>query len=321
MSKLEWVKWYPEKFLNGISGMTIEQIGVYALVLNLIYDNGGPIKDDRAKIARRGGMRPTSLDKVLASLQEDGKLTISEGLISNPKAEEELETRTKVVEKWKKNLTAANPKLIENVNDYNVTPLPIGEPRDQSKSGVEKDSVEKKERKKDSRPAKKQDTGVYSEAFEALWLLYPRTKNTSKKDAWNIYRMLSAENQERVGRAVPVYAAAMRAEGRADDKIKHMTSWLNSRMYETAVAPVGIIVPGAAPAEPFYKTATREQWAKILTMWSATNDWRAVWGPNPDHPECFVPPDMIAAHNVKHRGFMFSNEQLDDFRKVAQAVQ
>ena len=154
---------------------------------------------------------------------------------------------------------------------------------------------------------------TYGEEFETLWQLYPRTKNTSKKKAHDIWRMLNNENRARVTAAVPIFAAAMRAEGRPEDKIAHMTSWLNGRMYETAAAPASAPAAKQAAAD-WHKTATREQWAKILLIWSGTNDWRASWGPSPDQPGCSVPADMIAEHNLKHRGFMFSEEQLETFR-------
>jgi uncharacterized protein YdaU (DUF1376 family) len=160
MSKLAWVKWYPEKFLNGISGMPVEQIGVYTLVLNLIYDNGGPIKDDRPKIARRCYMRPSSFEKVLIALVEDGKLSVVDGMISNPRAEEELETRTKVVEKWKNNLNGGVVNLPEKDNENKRIDPPSAAPPVAAKRGVDKESVDKKERKKDSRPAKQQDGAV-----------------------------------------------------------------------------------------------------------------------------------------------------------------
>lgn len=174
-----------------------------------------------------------------------------------------------------------------------------------------------KPQSKSSRPAKQQD-GTYSEEFEALWQLYPRTKNTSKKKAHDIWRMLNTENRARVTGAVPIFAAAMRAEGRPEDKIPHMTSWLNGKMYETAAAPASAPASKQTAAD-WHKTATREQWAKILVIWSGTNDWRASWGPSPDEPGCCVPADMIAEHNVKHRGFMFSEEQLEAFRSQVRA--
>lgn len=163
-----------------------------------------------------------------------------------------------------------------------------------------------------NRPAKQQD-GTYPEEFEALWKIYPRTKNTSKKKAHDIWRMLNAENQARVAAAIPIFAAAMRAEGRAEDKIKHFQFFLSERIYETVSAPAG--TAAGVSTKDWYKTLTREQWQKILNVWAMTNSWGISHGPEPGKPGCLVPPDMVAAHNVKHRGYMFSPEQLEEFRE------
>lgn len=150
-----------------------------------------------------------------------------------------------------------------------------------------KDST--KERK-DSGPAKQQDM-PYSEEFEALWKIYPRTRNTSKKKAHDLWRMLNDENRERVRVAVPIFASAMRAEGRAEDKIKHFQFFLSEKIYETVGAVPGMGT-NAAQVE-WWKTATREQWIRLLVLWRGDSNWRPAWGPEPGKPGCCVPEDLL----------------------------
>lgn len=153
----------------------------------------------------------------------------------------------------------------------------------------------------------------YSEEFEALWQAYPRTKNTSKSKAWGIYRMLNSEKQAMVRAAIPVYAAAMRAENRPEDKIKHFQFWLTDRMYETASAPAS--AASAAPAKPFWETATRKQWGNVLLAWSANWQWSKSWGPEPDKAGCHVPHDILDRFDLKYRGHLFSPEHMAAIRE------
>jgi uncharacterized protein YdaU (DUF1376 family) len=119
MSGLPWVKWYADKFLNGIADLEPNEIAVYAVVLNLIYDAGGPIADDVAKIARRCNMRPTSCAKALEGLQAAGKLVRSGGAISNDRAEKELKSRQEVSEKSAKSAAERWKKSAEKSNKNN----------------------------------------------------------------------------------------------------------------------------------------------------------------------------------------------------------
>ena len=147
----------------------------------------------------------------------------------------------------------------------------------------------------ESKSNRKEDS-TYAEEFEALWKLYPRTKNTSKKKAHDLWRVLSAENQERVRVAVPIFAADMKREGRPEDKIKHFQFFLSERVYET----VSAAAPAAkAAAVDWHKTAKPEQWAKVLVIWRGDSNWRQSWGPEPGKPGCMVPDDLLT-ESEKH---------------------
>ncbi len=294
MTKAPWIKWEAAAFLNGIVGMTAEEIGVYTLILNLIYDKGGPIKDDRVRIARRCLMRPTSFEKVFSRLVEDGKLSVKNGLISNARAESVIETRTKVVEKWKKNFQGGGDDKKKNTKDINGGAPPTGGPSAAPSRGVESESVDKKRKKDSLSPRKATVNGVdYSEEFETkVWQPYPRKKGTSKHKAYQLWLMLNETNQQRVIAAIPVHAAQMKLEGRPEEKIKHLQFFISERVYETYA------VVSAAESNvvqlPWHKTATREQWAKVLAMYRENHDWRKAWGPEPGKADCGCPADLVA---------------------------
>ncbi len=180
--------------------------------------------------------------------------------------------------------------------------------------------LQKKESTKDGskkRPAR-QDVNArieYSEEFETkVWQLWPRREG-SKKKAYDYWNMLNDENRAKVIAAIPLFAARMKREGRPNDKIPHLTSWFNGREYETVSSPPVAARP-AAPQGPWYKTATREQWVKVLEKWQQLGRWSEAWGPEPGYGGCHVPADLVAAHNLKYRSHLFRQSDLDKFKRL-----
>jgi hypothetical protein len=104
--------------------------------------------------------------------------------------------------------------------------------------------------------------------------------------------MLNDENRALVAAAVPVFAASMRSEGRPEDKIKHFQFFLSERIYET-VGTADVQQKQQAATADWHKTATREQWVKLIAIYENSSDWRAAWGPAPGKPGCCVPVDLI----------------------------
>ena len=128
MKSSPWVKWFSADFLNGISDLEPNEIAVYSVVLNLIYDNEGPIADDAVKIGRRCNMRQTSAEKALASLATAGKITRTNGQISNHRCEKEIKSRQKVSEKSSEIAHTRWKKEAEKPKEINEAPMPAHPP-------------------------------------------------------------------------------------------------------------------------------------------------------------------------------------------------
>lgn len=102
-----WFKFFPSDWLGGTGGMTAAERGVYITLVAMIYDAGGPIRHDDARLARRCGVTKASWLKIIRLLIEDGKITALEnGLLSNPRCEIELSARANRVQ----NATIASEK-------------------------------------------------------------------------------------------------------------------------------------------------------------------------------------------------------------------
>lgn len=85
MSGLAWYRRYPSNFLQSTTMLTVEEKGAYSVLLDMMYQNGGPIPDDPAWIARVCGCSKRKWTQVLRPrLIALGKINIREGgLLSN----------------------------------------------------------------------------------------------------------------------------------------------------------------------------------------------------------------------------------------------
>lgn len=81
---------YHSDALRGMSKLTLEQRGAYDLVLDMTYENGGPIDDDDAHLARQANCSPRKWRAVKAELIAAGKLLSHEGKLWNGRAMLEL---------------------------------------------------------------------------------------------------------------------------------------------------------------------------------------------------------------------------------------
>lgn len=91
MTRATHFPFYPSDWLGGVAGMKPAEVGIYINIVAMIYDAGGPIKLDEARLARRMCCPLVTFRSILSALIEDEKLTFKDGFISNMRAEIELE--------------------------------------------------------------------------------------------------------------------------------------------------------------------------------------------------------------------------------------
>ena len=95
---------YPSDFLNGIIGLTADDIAVYTVIIMLQYDRGGPVRyiGYEREIFVRAGLTRKRLTISVDSLIERGKLSKTEDgkALFNERTEKEL---TKIAERISKN--------------------------------------------------------------------------------------------------------------------------------------------------------------------------------------------------------------------------
>ncbi|QEE20402.1 DUF1376 domain-containing protein [Youhaiella tibetensis] len=95
MNSRPWYKRYGSDFISGTLGMTLEEKGAYSILLDLIYDRGGPIPDDARYIAGVCGCSVRKWNTIRDRLIALGKIAVFDGVISNSRADKELEISAK----------------------------------------------------------------------------------------------------------------------------------------------------------------------------------------------------------------------------------
>lgn len=93
MADAPWIKWFTSDFLNGVSDLEADEIGIYAVVLNLQADKGAPIDDDARWLARRCGTSTRRFNQVRARLISLGKLEARAGMLANARMMAEVQKR------------------------------------------------------------------------------------------------------------------------------------------------------------------------------------------------------------------------------------
>jgi uncharacterized protein YdaU (DUF1376 family) len=79
--------------MNGVRGLSAQEIGVYTMLLCRIYEESGPVEYSELRLSTYCGMRQPTFVKVVEKLVDLGKLTIIDGMLSNDRAEREISKR------------------------------------------------------------------------------------------------------------------------------------------------------------------------------------------------------------------------------------
>ena len=135
MNGLPYYKRFPRDFLEGTSNMTLELKGAYAVLLDLIYLKDGRLDDNPRWIAGNLGCSVRMWNRIKKELIEAGKIECKDGLVSNYRASNLLETSAKYQTNQRENIA----KRWKNKGLPDTVVLPLR---------VTTDSDSKKERKK-----------------------------------------------------------------------------------------------------------------------------------------------------------------------------
>ena len=92
-NNIPYFRFYPADFMLGVRGMSAQEVGVYTMIICLIYESSGPVEYNPLRLSTYCGMRQATFDKVLEKLVDLDKLQMHGGLISNRRADVEISKR------------------------------------------------------------------------------------------------------------------------------------------------------------------------------------------------------------------------------------
>lgn len=119
MSGRPWYKRYGADFVAGTLGLTLEEKGAYSIILDLIYDRGSGIPDEPRYIAGVCGCSVRKWNAIRERLLSTGKITAENGLISNSRAEKEIEIAAKSSDERAESGRKGGEKRAENAAKSN----------------------------------------------------------------------------------------------------------------------------------------------------------------------------------------------------------
>lgn len=129
MNGLPYYKRYPRDFIEGSVGMSFELKGAYAILLDLIYMQGGELPDDPRYISGLLGVSVRKWNALRSDLIEVGKIQVIGKFLTNYRAVSELESLRKLQDKQAENRARPNKNNnLQSPNNHHTEPEPYNTP-------------------------------------------------------------------------------------------------------------------------------------------------------------------------------------------------
>ena len=108
-----WFRFFPSDWLGGTSGLSAAEKGVYVTLIALMYDQGGMVPRDDARLARQCGLPKAGLSKVIDTLVALGKIEVDGERLTNSRVKTEVTERENRIGAARDGANAANQKKLE----------------------------------------------------------------------------------------------------------------------------------------------------------------------------------------------------------------
>lgn len=228
MSKkhVPYFRFYPSDFMAGVRGMTAQEVGVYTMLLCLIYEASGPVENNPLRLATYCGMRLPTFERTCEKLVALGKITEANGHLSNARAEAEIAKRADDLEIAFRAGKASAEKRQQKQADAS-TPVQ----RSLNHTDTDTDTVKKESVFSDEK------TLLRVLRFAEFWQAYPH------RDGKRGRKLAEAKYRAAVKRGIAeqtIIDGAKRAH--SDPRVKagfarDPTTWINQAGWDDEIAP------------------------------------------------------------------------------------
>lgn len=280
----------PMAALNGMIGLTLEEKGVYNVVIDLLYSTWRPVEDNRQFIANWCGCAVQKVNPIIERLIAKGKIRrVQEGgvwVLTNDHFDDERHTV--------KGLGSGRRKAAEEASGRGEVEEKSAGVREKS-AGVsenlpllegqtlEKQRVTPLEKTREDKNTPKPPKGaarVEPSGFAEWWAAYPR--KVAKRAAEKAYRAALKRGTDPPALLRDVRTRSWPAEERF---IPNPATYLNGDRW----------LDGCGGGALFDRTATwtDAEWRTALRLRRESGDWSDVLGPPPGSPGCRVPPHLL----------------------------
>ena len=92
-NKLPYVRWFPSDYLAAIRGMRSNEVGIYTILLNEMYERCEPLPNNVEMLSRRCGTSKAIFKSVLKMLIAEKKIIVIDEKLWNKRVEKEFKFR------------------------------------------------------------------------------------------------------------------------------------------------------------------------------------------------------------------------------------
>ncbi|KQY20252.1 DUF1376 domain-containing protein [Rhizobium sp. Root483D2] len=278
---IPYFDFYPADFMNGVRGLSAQEVGVYTMILCRIYEESGPIEFHVTRLSTYCGMRPATFEKTIGRLVDLGKFTLSGGVLSNRRAEVEIQSRA---DKLKNNVRAGKASAQKRQENQSTEATGVQQSFNQAEAEAEADKTTL-------------SSVVGAQPFEDFGLLQSKMLEALGEDK------IQPHGAMVVGPIVELISAGVNLDldilptlrARSAKMQRPAGSWAYfvqpiREAYERRVSA------GRDLPKPKELETTDEAWAKRLRFARSRRQWSTVeWGPMPGERGCAVPSRLLDA--------------------------